>query len=386
MNAPTFPDLSARDALAVIAERGDAFIATLRSLHAPPDGDKTERLYRIKDAAAAVGRSESWLRQSESDPVFPKPAQRSGSHQRLYSLADINAIREYAGTLPTMPVRKPHIIGFVNFKGGSAKTTCAYLASHYLASKGYRVLIVDLDPQGSLTTSFALSQRGQRITSVDWDQTIGPLSADEIQQADGLIHQTHWPTIDVIPASVDLYDAELLITTERTRAPAPKRPVWRRLDALRALPYDFILMDTAPALNMSALNAVVAADGLVIPVPPRNLDLEAAMKFAKVVTAWLDRIPDIPGTRPWLRILLTQVSKTSTSDMMHARLAETVFNTLVLHHVFPLSEAVRRGAAGAPSCYEGGQPATASDANRRVREALDDVFGEILSIALGRAV
>jgi len=374
--------LDAQQALDIVATLGDSFISTLRELHAPPIGLKSLRRYRIQEAAHEIGRSVSWLRVQESEGNFPAPADRSVGGRRMYTLEEINAIRVYAGTVPKALPRRPYVLGFVNFKGGSSKTTCTYLASHFLASRGYRVLLVDLDPQGSLTASFEISRDGQAVRGVDWEQTIGPLLTGEISDPASLVHQTHWPTIDLIPASVDVYDAEMLLAVETARTGVQDSPFWRRLDnGLRSLQhYDFILLDSAPALNLAAINAVVAADGLIIPVPPRNLDLEAAVKFAKVVHAWTERLPGFNERRRWLRLLLTQLQKGSLSDQTHALLASRFFGSLIFTNHFPMSEAVRRGSAGAPSCYEGSNQVDRSqaEANRRVREALDEVFEEML--------
>lgn len=378
--------LDAQQALEIVATVGDSFITTLRELHSPPVGLKHLRRYRIQEAAREVGRSVSWMRAQEAEPGFPSPADRSSGGRRQYSLTELNAIRAYAGTEPRKPAMRPYILGFVNFKGGSSKTTCTYLASHFLATRGYRVLLVDLDPQGSLTASFEVSRDGQPIRGIDWEQTIGPVLTGETVDARSVVHQTHWPTIDIIPASVDVYDAEMLLAVETARSGIQDHPFWRRLDeALRPLDeYDFILLDSAPALNLAAINAVVAADGLVIPVPPRNLDLEAAVKFAKVVHSWTERLPGFGSRRRWLRMLLTQLQKGSLSDQTHALLASRFFGSLVFANHFPMSEAVRRGSAGAPSCYEGAQmDRSQAEANRRVREALDEVFDELLEMVFG---
>lgn len=378
--------LDAQQALEIVATLGDSFISTLRELHAPPVGLKQLRRYRIQEAAREVGRSVSWLRGQESEEGFPAPADRSAGGRRQYSLEEINAIRAYAGTQPRKPGTQPYILGFVNFKGGSSKTTCTYLASHYLATRGYRVLLVDLDPQGSLTASFEVYRDGQPVRGIDWEQTIGPVLTGEITDARQVVHRTHWPTIDIVPASVDVYDAEMLLAVETARSGIQDHPFWRRLDeSLRPLAeYDFILLDSAPALNLAAINAVVAADGLVIPVPPRNLDLEAAVKFAKVVHSWTERLPGFGDRRRWLRLLLTQLQKGSLSDQTHALLASRFFGSLVFTNHFPMSEAVRRGSAGAPSCYEGTQmDRSQAEANRRVREALDEVFEEVLGMVFG---
>lgn len=376
--------LDVQETLEIVATLGDSFIATLRELHAPPIGLKSLRRYRIQEAAREIGRSVSWLRGQEAEGGFPAPADRSPGGRRMYTLQEINAIRDYAGTMPKAPPRRPYVLGFVNFKGGSSKTTCTYLASHFLASRGYRVLLVDLDPQGSLTASFEISRDGQPVRGVDWEQTIAPVLTGEIDNPLPLVHQTHWPTIDIIPASVDVYDAEMQMAVETARSGVQDNPFWRRLDsAVRKLDgYDFVLLDSAPALNLAAINAVVASDGLVMPVPPRNLDLEAAVKFAKVVHAWTERLPGFNERKRWLRLLLTQLQKGSLSDQTHALLASRFFGGLIFNNNFPMSEAVRRGSAGAPSCYEGSNQVDRSqaEANRRVREALDEVFEEMLAM------
>ncbi len=388
-NAPTpgeVAQMTVQDTLTLISQRGFDLINELRRIHSPPTGTKSLRSYRSMEAAEMIGRSVAWLRAAESQEGFPAPPREGETGWRHYSLDDINAIREFAGTRPVRgPTDATQIIAMLNFKGGCSKTSACVLLSHYLATSGYRVLLVDLDPQGSLTSSYELStQDGQPVTTVNWEQSVGSVMVGDSTDLSEQILRTHWSTIDMIPCAIETNEAELTIAVETARQGPGQNPFWSRLEkALRKVEgYDIILIDSAPALNFGLINAVYACDGVIIPTPARNLDLEAVVKFARVVEAWISKLPGFELRKRWLRLFLTQFTRNSVSDQTHSILARNKLGALILTGVFPSSEAIRRGSAGAPSCYEATPPNSRGlqTSNARVREALDEAFAEIMTL------
>ena len=175
------------------------------------------------------------------------------------------------------------IITLCNFKGGVSKTTTAAHLAMAAALDGQNVLVVDLDSQGSMSTLFGATAEDERQTAyamMAWDraraqQAEDPASVDADLQdylgitADDLIQGTHWPTIDILPAQLNLYWAEFQIPVwlQTSRG-------WRFWDALENFltaerlleDYDLVIVDTPPALGYLTINALAAADILLVPV------------------------------------------------------------------------------------------------------------------------
>lgn len=154
------------------------------------------------------------------------------------------------------------IVAFFNQKGGTAKTTSTLNVGAALTERGRRVLAIDLDPQASLTMALGIDVLGLEASVYDL------LTEDSLALADTIVPTTI-ENLDLVPSHPDLAAAEmeLLNILERER---------RLDDALRAAephPYDMILIDSPPALNILSINIMVAADALVIPIEPHPLSL-----------------------------------------------------------------------------------------------------------------
>ena len=380
--------MSAKDVLALIIERGPAMIDQLRRLHAPTKGVKEVRTFRSTEAAKLIGRSPAWLRDAELGAPFKGRIGREvDSNWRVYSLEDVNALREHAGTRPARGLAGTQILAMLNFKGGASKTTTTHLFSHYLAMAGYRILLVDLDPQGSLTSSFEITDRnGAPKDSFDWDDSLGAVLTGDSDDLSSLILTTHWPTIDIIPAAIDSYDAELLMAVRTARGQDSEGDeFWLRLErALRRVDgYDVILIDSAPALSFGLINAYMAADGVIVPTPARVVDLQAMLKFAKVVHSWIEKLESLaPSRHKWLRLLFTQFVRNSMTEQASSQISRATFGAVVFNSAMGASEAIKRGVGGSPSPFESSSEGMArpiASGNTKARESLEDVFGEMLA-------
>jgi len=147
-------------------------------------------------------------------------------------------------------------ISIINLKGGVAKTITAANVAHILATvHGKRVLLVDNDKQGNISKFFG-------IHGYD-NPTLAELLTKQDADIEEIITPTQYPTLDVIPANMTLLKANLEILLD------PRRPQQTRLRAaLRGQRenYDYCVIDCAPDLNISTINALVAADEVIIPI------------------------------------------------------------------------------------------------------------------------
>jgi chromosome partitioning protein len=176
------------------------------------------------------------------------------------------------GTLLPEPSR-PRILALANQKGGVGKTTTAINLGTALAAIGERVLIVDLDPQGNASTGLGLDS-GQRRLSAYHVLT----GETDLKSA---IVETSVPGVAVAPSTLDLLGIELEIAHERNRA-------HRLRDAIEALvvgdaAYSYVLIDCPPSLNLLTINALTAADAVLVPLQCEFFALEGLSQLLKTV-------------------------------------------------------------------------------------------------------
>lgn len=180
--------------------------------------------------------------------------------------------------------RRVRVIALANQKGGVGKTTTAVNVAGELARRGKRVLLVDSDPQGNATTSLGVRKGSLRVST--YDLLMDELSAADASMATGRMY------LDLVPADQDLAGAAVELTGAERRE--------RRLKAALAQAqgrYDFVLIDCPPSLGLLTLNALYAADSVVIPLQCEYLALEG---LAQLKTT-LDRVRE--SLNPHLRIL-----------------------------------------------------------------------------------
>jgi chromosome partitioning protein len=155
------------------------------------------------------------------------------------------------------------VLAFANQKGGVAKTTSTLNLAAALAEKGFEVLCVDMDPQGNLTMSQGLNP--DSIERSMFDVLVHRLPIENV------IHKAE---IDLAVSSIDLAGAELALSSMIGR----ERALEKALLPKRA-EYDYVLIDTPPSLGLLTINALVAADGVIVPVQCEYLSLRGLVQL-----------------------------------------------------------------------------------------------------------
>lgn len=150
--------------------------------------------------------------------------------------------------------RSARVVAFANQKGGVGKTTTAINLAAALGELDQKVLLVDFDPQGGCSLGLGIEPSGLELSVYN-------ALLDRSCQVEDVILKTHVPGVELLPSNIDLAAAELMLVQEVAR----EQSLMRTLAPLR-VNYDFILIDCPPSLGLLTINALTAADGVIIPL------------------------------------------------------------------------------------------------------------------------
>ncbi len=223
-------------------------------------------------------------------------------------------------------------ITIANQKGGVGKTTTAINLATAMAAMGWRVLLIDLDPQGNASTGLGVEQK-QRERST-YDVLLGETSVVEAAIA------TKIPRLDIVAATVDLSGAEIELVDMEARA----LRLSRALDAAPPGRWDVCLIDCPPSLGLLTINALVAAQSLLIPLQCEFFALEGLSQLLRTYEQIRERFN---ANLSILGVALTMYDRRNrltdqVSDDVRACLGDTVFTTVIPRNV-RLSEAPSHG-------------------------------------------
>ena len=219
------------------------------------------------------------------------------------------------------------IIAIVNQKGGVGKTTTAINLAAAVGAKGKRVLLADIDPQGNATSGFGINKRETAVST--YDLLIGNATAKEAMV------KTEYENVSVLPANMNLAGAEIELVDMKSRENRLKM-------ALASIDeeYDFIFLDCPPSLGIITLNALVAADTVLVPIQCEYYALEGLSQLMATVRTVKNRFNehlDLEG------VLLTMYDSrlkltTQVEEEVKKFFPKKVFTTVIPRNV-RLSEA-----------------------------------------------
>jgi chromosome partitioning protein len=223
--------------------------------------------------------------------------------------------RPFARTSASDGLTLGKVISFANQKGGVAKTTTTLNLAVAFTERGFRVLAVDLDPQGNLTMSQGMDP--DAVERSMFDVLVHQLPIEEV------IHRAE---VDVAVSSIDLAGAELALSSMIGR----ERALQKALLPVRGR-YDFILIDTPPSLGLLTINALTASDSVIVPVQCEYLSLRGLVQLENTLSMIRENLNptvEIRGILPTMYDNRTLHSREAV-EMLRENFGDLVFETRI---------------------------------------------------------
>jgi len=317
-----------------------------------------------------------YLSRSEAD--LPQGTLRH-SRSREFTLAEarvwIDRIGPYIKRPPGVKGKK---IAIGNFKGGVSKTTTAMTLAQGLSLFGRRVLLVDLDPQASLSALHGILADSE----ISDEQTVLPLIYGDEDDLRYAVQSTYWDGIDLIPASAALFGAEFFLPFKQSKDSSFQ--FWNVLNkGIEPLleDYDVVIIDTPPALSYLTINAFMCADGLIVPTPPGALDYASSTQFWSLFSDLSESMtqvaPDLVKSFDFIHVLLAKVDHSQAATPIVRDWINKTYEGLVLPVEIPTTAVTQTAAAEFGTVYDISRYQGSLKTYQRAREAYDR-FAEII--------
>jgi chromosome partitioning protein len=281
-----------------LAQRSGVMLQTIRDSMLQPYPRKQSPMFPSSKVAVLCEMDKTRFGNVLRKGELPVGQQEAPGRMRYFTLAD--TIAWVKATKPSLAPRPEGKVGKIicvgNFKGGVTKTTTSMVLGQGLTLRhGRKVLLVDLDPQGSTTTFFGINPHAE----INAEQTVLPVIEGSQPDLSYAVMPTYWDNLDLIPSSTDLFNAEFLLPAKVHGAGGAAFQFWQVLmNALAPLrkEYDYILLDTAPTLSYLTINALFAADSVIVPVVPDTLSFASMVQFWGLFSDLVDGIKNYQGT------------------------------------------------------------------------------------------
>ena len=309
---------------------------------------------------------------SKEGATLPPGVIQANGRNRKFTLAETREWINAEAKIAPRPQGTPgEIIICANFKGGSTKTTTAMSLAQGLTLRGRRVLVVDLDPQASLTELAGIYAE----RDVDEGQTVMPLIYKEEPDLRYAVQKTYWDGLSVIPAAPALFSAEFVIPSYLNAD--PKFRFWDIIgNGLKPLrnEFDYIVIDTAPSLSYLTINALMSANAMIMPLVPESLDFVSSVHFWNLYS---DLAKTFAGMDPnkrfdFISVLLSKVDYSQSSSAPVVRSwVQRAYPNWILPIEIPASSAASSEALEASTIYDINSWEGSNRTLLRIKEPLD---------------
>jgi len=394
-------------------------------------GKKTLRLFSTWEITRYLipVASAHFRRVLKANPDLPQGRSETDGGAKWFALDEVLRLRAHFAAIgsrakeytPYRPKGQPaKMVAVANFKGGVGKTSTAAHLAMSAALDGYKVLVIDLDSQGSMTSIFGVDVKDEWQTAfpilarhyaetlradnqrrLDRGETPQPLD-DSLSAALGMscadvIQKTHWPNIDLIGAQLNLYWAEFQIPVWRMAARG-----WKLWDALADRlaadgvleAYDLVFIDTPPALGYLTINGLAAADILLVPLGASFLEFDSTGRFFDMLHATFASIeegeniaaravgrPEMAFEWDAVRAVITRYDGAQQGEL--AALMQAYLGPVLSPHRQDFTALIGQAGEQVSGIYEADYRDFNRETYARGRETFDATYGAFKRLLLG---
>ncbi len=338
---------------------GDRFLEFMEQNARLPSMEKKVKEYRIGEVEKMLNKNRKTIIAAEEKGVISKTFKTRGGH-RLLTLEQINQLRHYYELHPWRDARdEPIIIANVVTKGGVGKSVNSVTFSHAFAERGYRVLLIDLDPQATSTSTFGyipdhhVKGPGKGIED---EMTIAPFMSLYELDLKYAIRDTNWNGLKLIPSNLSTYELEYSLISDVIDAKSKddRQSVFallrKGIDSVKQ-DFDIIFIDAPPSFGMIPLSILVASDALLIPSPARMYDFFSTIQFFRMVRETMETL--YPGkVYKWMKTLITQYDHRMVDQQKFVTTMRKCFSDFPMNSIFYQAADIQKAASTFQSVFE----------------------------------
>ncbi len=345
--------------------RTKAVVDQVRDIVLAPNSSKTPPRFNMTQLSMFTGLESSQLDNRLRRPGGGVPTgEKGGATRRYFSIGDVQEwMRHLRPEFRRPETADAAVLVSANLKGGVSKTTTAVCLAHGLSLRGHKILLIDLDPQASATSFFGLSPE----THVTSEQTLYSLFQGEELSVEYAIQKTYWPGLDLIAANAGMHGADFILSARQGHEKGFE--FWdvlnHGLETARGN-YDIIIIDTPPSLSFTAINGLMAADGFIMPLPPKAIDFAASAQFWDLFYEMV-RICKSPGRASkrfaFVDVVLSMVDSSDSATDIVREWIVGAYGEKVLPVDIPKTSAASTASKNFGSVYDLMLPGTSAERN-----------------------
>lgn len=350
-----------------IASNASQVIDRVRANMLAPDTKKIPPIFGARQMADLCGLEKDKLSYLlKKDPTLPAGVKVGARIE--WTLAEARQLTKILNkeNLRVRQTAGAVVITIANFKGGVGKTTTAAALAQGLSLKGHQILVIDLDPQGSLTSLFGFTPAANR-----YSESLLEVFTGARELIDDCIQPTYWDGIDIVCASPTLFGAEFSIP--RLKMGNPNYDIMNILNyslAEAAGKYDIIIIDSSPSLSYLTLNAMMASNGIIMPVPPNALDFASSAQFWQLFSDILDGAAARKSFH-FIDIILSRVDKSDAVGELVKQWMLSAYREYLLNLEIPKTSVAATASAEFGTVYDIDTSSVQMKTLKRARDAYD---------------